>query len=370
MLRRNFFASPVVSSSSAMRATFSQKSSASLASSSSKNLSIIPSSMTPSTFRSYSSSSSSSSSIFKRFAAFSSAARFYSSSSCASTASSTSYGAHNIFIARRFNSSTTGGQQQANTSNNTGKEGGEQQQQNQEKPAGAAGTEQPKAGGGGGISGHINGIKADILQFPDIYNWQNMLSLAFFTIFCLSSTGTQVEADWWLKHWAIDSDSHFRPWSILFHSLHMNNFMSMIFSILVLHNSLHPLVHGLAGGSAALFQYVCLVSVLSGIAMWAGNYAWYGNGAAVDVASGKSLKAEKQFGPWDIAAAVLLMQYLRLGIAPHRFLFSFNGWVKYACAVGGVCILYYDPQPVVCGAFFGFLFCKFAPAFRGIAAAV
>ena len=348
MLRRSFFSSPILSNNTSGRcAVFS----------STKFAAVTTSATSVSMMRTNSIFARNQSSLLARFGSF-------------STISNHS----RLYQSKRFNSTeqqkTTEQQQQQNTSNNNSeqqKQEGNTEQQNQQQKTNT--TEEPK--GPGGIRGHIEGIKTDIKQFPDIYNWQNMLSLAFFTIFCLSSTGTQVEANWWLEHWAIDWDSYKRPWSILFHSLHMNNFLSMIFAILVLHNSLHPLVHGLAGGSAALMQYCGLVSLLSGLMMWGFNYFYYASGeGAVDVATGKPVRGEKQFGPWDIAAAVLLMQYLRLGIAPHRFLLSFNGWVKYACCVGAVCIVYYDPQPVLCGTLLGYGFCRFAPAFRPIAAKV
>lgn len=268
--------------------------------------------------------------------------------------------------ARRFQS------QQA-TSEQQKAEGEKQQQQQKQEQKGdekateggdekTKGEEEPKKSG---FRAQYEGIKRDITEFPDIYNGPNMLSVAFFTIFCLSSTGTQVEADWWLKHWAIDGDSHLRPWSLFLHSIHMNNFLSVVFAILLLHNSLHPLTHALAGGSQALMQYCALVSVLSGVCIWAFLQAWYDPN--VKDVTGRPLKGEKQYGPWDIASAVMVMQYLRLGIPPHRLLLSFNGWVKYACCVGAVCILYYDPQPVVFGTLFGFLLCRFAPVFRGVA---
>jgi hypothetical protein len=273
--------------------------------------------------------------------------------------------------ARRFQSQQASSEQQKQQSQSAEGEQQKQQQQQQaeggeqQKAGAGAGAEQKKEGGGG-FKAQWEGIKRDITEFPDIYNGPNMLSVAFFTIFCLSSTGTQVEQNWWLDHWAVDQDSHLRPWTWALHALHMNNFLSMVFAILLLHNSLHPLSHGLAGGANAAMQYCGLVAVLSGFSMWAAQRAWY-DPSQKDV-MGRPLKGEKQYGPWDIASAVMVMQYLRLGIPPHRLLLSFNGWVKYACCVGAVCILYYDPQPVFFGTLYGFLLCRFAPAFRGVAA--
>ena len=284
------------------------------------------------------------------------------------------------WCARRFNATNSNGAgEQANSNGKAGESasasssaaGGGAGDAKADAKAGANAQQQEGAGEpkkAGGIRGHIDGIRTDIHQFPDIYNGPNMLSFVLFTIFCLSSTGTQVEQNWWLANWAVDGDSHRHPWSILLHSVHTNNFLSMAFAILLLHNSLHPLIHGLAGGSPALLQYMALVSVCSGLAMWLGQSLWYGEGTK-DVL-GRAYRGEKQYGPWDIAAAIMVMQYLRLGIPPHRLLLSFNGWVKYACCVGAVVICYYDPQPVVCGAVLGFGLCKFAPAFRGVAAAV
>jgi hypothetical protein len=75
---------------------------------------------------------------------------------------------------------------------------------------------------------------------------------------------------------------------------------------------------------------------------------------------------EKQYGPWDLAAATMVLNYHILQVKPWTLLLSFNGWVKYACLVGGVSIVVYDPQPLLWGAVTGSLLYKINPALRAV----
>jgi hypothetical protein len=198
----------------------------------------------------------------------------------------------------------------------------------------------------------VDNFKKDFEKFPDIYNSANAFNFVLFTIFCLASTGSQIEADWWLEQWGIDKD--FKPFAWLSHSVFCNNFLSMAFAMIMLHSMMHPIMNTL--GSMGLLAFLSLVSVASGITMWGG-------------AKFMDYSAEKQFGPWDIVAALFVAQYMHLGFAPWTIMLSFNGWVKYACCFGGVVICYYDWQPLLCGTVFGWLLITRVPQFRALATA-
>jgi hypothetical protein len=205
-----------------------------------------------------------------------------------------------------------------------------------------------------GIKAQIEAFKRDFHQFPDIYNSANAINFILFTIFCLCSTGSNIEAEWWINQFGIDAA--FRPMAWFMHSVVMNNFLSMTFAMMLLHSMCHSVLPAI--GSAGLFQYCAIISVVSGVAMWAFNYSI-------------GYTKEKQFGPWDIVAGLFVMQFLHQGFLPWQIINSFNGWVRYACWVGAVCILYYDPQPTALGTAMGFALCKFHPRFKvgGVAAA-
>lgn len=188
----------------------------------------------------------------------------------------------------------------------------------------------------------IQALRQDFKTFPDIYNAPNMLNFVLFTVFCLCSTGSNVELEWWMEHWGVDAA--FRPWAWFLHSLLMNNFLSMTFAMMLTHTMCHSVAQ--AGlGNAGLMKYLAIISVASGFLMWCYNAA-------------TNNRREKQFGPWDCIAGLFVMQYLHQGFTPFSILNSFNGWVKYACFVGAACILYFDWQPTVLGAGLGYVLCK------------
>eukprot|EP00744_Colponema_vietnamica_P014053 GILI01019698.1.p1 GENE.GILI01019698.1~~GILI01019698.1.p1 ORF type:complete len:360 (+),score=88.13 GILI01019698.1:67-1146(+) len=192
-------------------------------------------------------------------------------------------------------------------------------------------------------------LKQDMKDFPDIYNSVNLVHFFIFTIFCLCSTGSNVEEQWWLNNWGIDKT--FAPWAWPLHSLLTNNFLSMTFAMLLLHSMCHSVMTTL--GPKMLWQYMGIVAVASGAMMWGlNNYMGWSH--------------EKQFGPWDVCSSLFVMQYLHQGLKPWQLILSFNGWVKYAMCVGSICILYYDWQPVVFGTGVGFALCKLHPRLRGI----
>ncbi|RNF09972.1 hypothetical protein TraAM80_01811 [Trypanosoma rangeli] len=198
-----------------------------------------------------------------------------------------------------------------------------------------------------GFRAHLEGLREDYVRFPDIYNSANALNFILFTVFCLCSTGSNVEEKWWLDNWGVDA--RFAPLAWGLHSLLMNNFLSMTFAMMLLHTMCHSVLPTL--GSRGLTMYCAITAVASGFLMWAYNYMM-------------SNTTEKQFGPWDIVAALFVMQYLHQGFSPVCILNSFNGWVRYACWVGAVCILYFDWQPTVAGTIVGLALCKGHPKFR------
>ncbi|KEG05716.1 hypothetical protein DQ04_19021000 [Trypanosoma grayi] len=233
-------------------------------------------------------------------------------------------------------------------------EEGSQQQQEQEQGGGDEGAQKPDGEKGKaeekpatGFRAHLQGLKEDYVRFPDIYNSANALNFILFTVFCLCSTGSNVEEKWWLDNWGVDA--RFAPLAWGLHSLLMNNFLSMTFAMMLLHTMCHSVLPTL--GSRGLMLYCAATAVVSGFVLWIGNYA-------------ANNTAEKQFGPWDIVAALFVMQYLHQGFTPVQILNSFNGWVRYACWVGAVCILYFDWQPTAVGTLVGLALCKGHPKFR------
>lgn len=191
-----------------------------------------------------------------------------------------------------------------------------------------------------GFLGHFVALRRDFIRFPAIYNTPNMMNFILFTVFCLCSTGSNVEQDWWTEQFGIDAT--FKPWAWIFHSFLTNNFMSMVFGMMLIHSMCHSVLPTL--GAVRLIAYMGLVSLLSGVIMWAGNnYFGY--------------TKEKQFGPWDAMAAMFVMQYLHQGFTPFQILNAFSGWIRYACFVGFISIGYFDWQPVTLGTVLGFMLC-------------
>lgn len=179
------------------------------------------------------------------------------------------------------------------------------------------------------------GLRQDIREFPDIYNYINVFQMVLFTVFCLSSTGSQGEADWWVKWCGIGTDGK----AFLAPFLHVfltTNFLSMAFAMLLIHNLGHTVMT--AVGANFLFKYLSIVAITSGFAMLAMNYQW-------PVLS----QGEFQYGPWDMIMALFVASSVSAGYTPFQLLSSFNGWVKYASFLGAAVILYYDWQPCLFG---------------------
>lgn len=238
------------------------------------------------------------------------------------------------------------------------KPGGEQQQQG--APGGEAGNAgenakaDPKAEQQN-LSSFAK-LKQDIINFPDIYNWANMINMAVFTVFCLCSTGTEGEAKWWVDFWGVDSTG-FQPWAWLGHAVLTNNFLAMTFAMILFHSLAHATQVQIGG--PALLAFCMTVSFLSGACMYLSQSALGNSGLTV----------EKQFGPWDVIAALMVFQFFSTGTTPWGLLLSYNGWVRYANLVGAVCILWYDPQPMVWGTLIGLALTKgkvFKPAVAAV----
>lgn len=202
-----------------------------------------------------------------------------------------------------------------------------------------------------GVAGWLEGLRRDMVEFPDIYNSANAINFILFTVFCLCSTGSNVEADWWRNTFGVDSA--FKPLAWIFHSAVMDNFLSMTFAMMLLHTMSHSVLPTI--GSRGLLMYCSIVGVASGVLMWAFQAV---------LKAQFQIETEKQFGPWDVVAGLMVMQFLHQGFAPWQILNSFNGWVRYACWVGAVCICYYDAQPTALGAAIGLVLCKKHPKFR------
>lgn len=223
-----------------------------------------------------------------------------------------------------------------------GEASGEQSQKQKQKPTGP-----PRRS----FMDHIRGLRNDYAKFPDIYNSANAINFVIFTVFCLCSTGSNTEETWWMNHWGLDNS--FRPWAWLLHSFLTNNFLSMTYAMMLLHTMCHQVLPTL--GSRGLMLFCGSTAVISGAAMWLGQYLYYGAAAS----------PEKQFGPWDIVAGLFVLEYFYYGITPFTILNSFHGWIRYACWVGGVCILYFDWQPTLVGTAVGLALFKGVPKFRG-----
>ncbi|KAG5484204.1 hypothetical protein CUR178_07360 [Leishmania enriettii] len=197
---------------------------------------------------------------------------------------------------------------------------------------------------------HIRGLRDDYANFPHIYNSVNAINFVIFTAFCLCSTGSNTEERWWLEKWSVDNNIH--PWTWLLHSFLTNNFLAMTFSMMLLHTMCHHLLPTL--GSRGLMMYCGSTAVISGAIMFLGNHLYYDSTAS----------PEKQFGPWDVVAGLFVMEYLYYGLTPMTILNSFSGWIKYACWVGEICILYFDWQPTLVGTLVGLALCKGVPRFK------
>ena len=178
------------------------------------------------------------------------------------------------------------------------------------------------------------GLKHDIKEFPDIYNAVNAFQFLIFSIFCLSSTGSQVEEQFWISICGVDW-----AWSALLsplsHCLLTTNFLSMAFAMLLIHNLGHPVMNTV--GSTFLLRFLALVVLMSGLGM-------------LGLRKVLPEDSEVQYGPWDLIAGLFVVSALTNGYMPLQLLASFNGWVKYAAFFGSAVILFYDWQPCVLGA--------------------
>lgn len=208
-----------------------------------------------------------------------------------------------------------------------------------------------------GVLSAFTKLKDDIKAFPDIYNPANMLNMAIFTIFCLCSTGTEGEANWWVDFWGVDGKS-FQPWAWIGHALVTNNFLAMTFAMILFHSLAHATMAQIGGRS--LMAFCAAAAAGSGALMWLSE---------ATVGPSLGLADEKQFGPWDVISALFVYQYLAAGTTPWGLMLSFNGWVKYANLVGAVCIVWYDPQPLLWGTLIGLALTK-GKVFPPVTAAV
>ncbi|CAJ1006256.1 hypothetical protein Q4I28_001571 [Leishmania naiffi] len=241
--------------------------------------------------------------------------------------------------------------EEPNSKTNSGGEGSDRQSDSSSRES------KNKKGGKGqakkkSFMDHVHGLRDDYANFPHIYNSVNAINFAVFTVFCLCSTGSNTEERWWLETWGVDNSV--RPWTWLLHSFLTNNFLAMTYAMMLLHTMCHQVLPTL--GSRGLMMYCGGVATLSGMIMWLGNYLYYGGTAA----------PEKQFGPWDVIAALFVMEYAYHGVTPMAILNSFSGWIKYACWVGEICIMYFDWQPTLIGTLVGLALCKGVPRFKAV----
>ena len=181
------------------------------------------------------------------------------------------------------------------------------------------------------------GLRQDIREYPDIYNAVNAFQFILFTVFCLSSTGSKAEEEFWIRMCGIDLQwgSLLAP---LLHVFLTTNFLSMAFAMLLLHNLGHTVIQ--AVGAPFLLRYLSVVALGSG-ALMCGMKMFFPN-----IGQG-----EVQYGPWDIIVGLFVVSAATSGYSPLQLLGSFSGWVKYAAFLGAGVIMYYDWQPCV----FGFL---------------
>ena len=192
-----------------------------------------------------------------------------------------------------------------------------------------------------GLWQEITGIKEDVKNFPDIYNVPNMLNLAIFSVFALSSTGTQIEADWWISLCGIGNA--FAPWTWATHFLMTGSFPAAAFAMMLLHSMCQPVAATMGAGT--FNQYCLLVILLSGATMWIYHVLLHPT-------------SEAQYGPWDLCAALFVAMYLQHGTMPLTILGGFHGWLRYASFVGAITTLYFNTQPTVIGSIVGLLLCK------------
>eukprot|EP00796_Vickermania_ingenoplastis_P009493 gene9493-6663_t len=207
--------------------------------------------------------------------------------------------------------------------------------------------------------GFFTSLRKDFVNYPDIYNSINGLHFLLFLLFCLASTSTPDETTFWKAQLAV-SDL-FRPLAWITHSFITDNFMAMAYSMMMLHKCVVQMIS--VWGLARTQAFVLITAAGSGAIMWLGNYVYYRMRRT-------DSKPEVQYGPWDVMYALLFAQYIHVSIHPIRSVLSFDHWLKYASAVGTVCIWYFDWQPVLVGSMLGIILCKTVPAFRCAAAAV
>lgn len=199
-------------------------------------------------------------------------------------------------------------------------------------------------------------IKKDIGKYPDIYNSLNGMHFLLFLVFCLVSTASPAESNFWKNHCSVSD--RFRPLAWAFHSLVTENFMAMAYSMMMLHKLCVQMYN--VWGLKRVQAFVGLTAVISGAVMWLGNYGYYQlymKGKAGHV-------PEFQYGPWDVIYGLLFAQYLHVAIHPIRTILSFDHWLKYASGVGTLFIWYFDWQPTLVGSIVGVVLCKTVPAFK------
>lgn len=209
--------------------------------------------------------------------------------------------------------------------------------------------------------GFFQKVKEDMRIYPDIYNSLNGLHFVLFLVFCLVSTASTDEDNFWKSQLSVSD--RVRPLSWLTHSIITENFMAMSYSMMMLHKTLVQM--NSVWGLRKTQMFVLLTAGISGFVMWAGNYAYY----QIHCRGKSEKKPEFQYGPWDVMYALLVAQYLHVAISPVRAILSFDHWLKYASAVGTLFIWYYDWQPTLVGAGVGLVLCKTVPAFKVMGAA-
>lgn len=199
-------------------------------------------------------------------------------------------------------------------------------------------------------------IREDFAKFPEVYNQLNGLHFVLFLAFCLVSTASVSEDLFWKNNLCISD--RFRPLAWWTHAIVTENFMAMVYAMMLLHRSIIQMVS--VWGAKRVQLFVVISAGLSGAIMWLGNWIYYRDARKRGVAA----HVEYQFGPWDVIYSLLMAQWLHVSIHPLRAVVAFDHWLKYASAIGTLAIWVYDWQPTVVGTVLGLVLCKTVPAFK------
>lgn len=217
---------------------------------------------------------------------------------------------------------------------------------------------------------HINDLLNDFKTHGFIYNSPNFFNFIIFTIFCLISTGSAKEQRFWMTYFGLNNENNVFV-NIIFnftlHSFLTENFLSMSYAMILLHSLAHALLPVM--GSRNLFIFIMSTAFGSGALIYLFNISLYNYRINTNrrlIAEGKEAQEVhllKQYGPWDVIHALFLMHYFVHGVGAIQVLNSFSSWVKYACWVGEICILYHNWQPTLAGTIVGLALCR-APMFK------